>query len=404
MKSGNHNHITDPLQNIMSMVNVQLPSLKTSGCTEYHETEFIDDLLTEIPLLKQHLRLSQIELDAQAFRMLINLRQQAILMLIGSFLNHIDAQELCAPADPYSRLCHRACMELNDLLNSLTRQYSDSLLKETYVPEEYRILTAHQLFHGLPDLMQALRIYHADQTVVDLLMAPFSECISEGADITLARLNYLKLIKLQLLNIVREIPTIGTSIHDIMQIMFRGLNFNSLSAVQYCIRHLHERMQTLADIEAQREFLAFSRRNLHLLPQIGELALHPELPNLTSQLLTWITNEDELLTRTGQPVPYVDTLPIVGKMPIGMPNEHHALFTKIQIKAGGYPCKQAYAIRVVPQVFCAANGAAIGESAYKANFTHIEAAAVRGVLEYLEDLIHILKTDYGDYLDPEKKV
>jgi hypothetical protein len=394
-----------PMQNIASLVNHALPLLHAGNCTEQEGVNFVNELTTEIPQLKLDLRLSQIHMEPRLFNSHIQLTQYELMKLTGSLVNYVDAQELCVPTTPVSRVCHQTCHELNELINSLSKQYADSLLKDIYAHEQFRMITAYQLFHGLADLVESLRAHEAEQMLIDIIMSPFRACAAAGADVTLAQLNYLKLLKRQLPVMIKEVEK-GAPIDMIMQVMFCALNFNSLTAVQYCIRYIYDQLQTFNGVESRRDFLGETRVRLSFMPPLEKpLALQPELPLLTDQLLHWLDKESERLKQTTPSDPLeIDPQPMPVKpttraqIPIGIPNGHHALLTKIQIKANGYICSERRAKRLMPQIFCMYDGKPIGEAAYAKSFKEIDGAAVRGVLEYLEDCIRIAKADYGHLL------
>jgi hypothetical protein len=393
------------MQKIMGLFKHFLPKLYAGPCSPQQEATFINLLITEITLLKQELRRSQIDMEAGAFRSLIQATLHELMVLTGSLVAFVDAQELCVPTRPASRVCRNSYLKVNDLINSISRQYADCVLKDTYVPEQFRVITAYELFHGLAAVVDSLWAQGADQVLIDVVMWPFSDCATTSTDVTLERLNYLKLLKLQLPRMVQEVAEMDAPIGLVMQIMFCGLNFNSPTAVQYCVKQIHDMMETLDSVEERLDFLDDTRIRLSLMPPLKEgLALQPELPRLMDQLCKWLDKEDDRLSRalqaaTAEPESHPQPTPKgVVQMPIGMPNEHHALFMKIQIKAGGYACSERQAMEIIPQIFCTSDGSTIGKTAYRTSFKRIEEASVRGVLAFCERCVDILKTDYGPWL------
>jgi len=387
-----------PLQNMTAIVPHFLRQMADEG-SEQITASLIDHLSTEIPQLKLYLRTEQIELKSRDFRPLIHATLQELMKLTGSLVAYVDAQELCEPTTPLGRLCNTTCQHFDELISTLSKEYADCLPQHIYVPEGYRIISAYQLFHALADLVDAFRAQETSPLLIDILMVPFTECTQDGADITLARLNYLKLLKLQLRHGVQQASARQTPIDEIIQIMFRALNFNSITAMQYTIHQIHTTLQTLEDVESRHRYLAYCRTSIMFTPPLEKgLSLHPELPTLNDQLLNWVNDEDDRLMRMDRSEPLV--LNLAPKMPIGIPNTHLALLTRIQVKAKVYACSQYQAIKVTSQIFCTAAGEPIGAKAYENNFkeSEIQSSTVRGVLERLENCIAILKADHGHLL------
>jgi len=383
----------NPLQDIITLIEHHLPAL-AADCTGPKAGVFTDHLMPAIASLKQFLRTEQVETDPRHFRTTIYGAHQKLMELTGSLMAWVTAQELCEPTTPLSRLCHNTCHDMNDLINTLAKQYAGSLPEDIYVPEGYKRITAYQLFHQLAELVDALRAHHTDPVLIDIMMPRFSDWTEDGADITLAQLNYLRLLKLELAHVVQQTSENDTPIDEVIQILFRALNFNSSMALQYCMRQILEKLHSLDGVEARHDFLAYCRMSISITPPLrNDLALDPKLPALHTQLLDLVADEEERLARR-EPL----VVNLAPKMPLTIPSEHHAFLTKIQTRAKIYACSQQQASKISPQIFCKADGGALGAAAYDKSFRDIESSTVRCVLGYLEECISIVKRDFGDLL------